>query len=68
MSTPKRAVRSRTDRMLAGVCGGLAQYFGVESKMVRLLAIVLGLVTGGAAIIGYIILMVVMPEEDATDV
>lgn len=54
--------------MLAGVCGGLAQYFGVESKMVRLLAIVLGLVTGGAAIIGYIILMVVMPEEDATDV
>ena len=36
----KRLYRSRTDRMLGGVCGGIAEYFGVDPTLIRLLAVV----------------------------
>ena len=58
----KRLYRSRTDRMLGGVCGGIAEYFGVDPTLIRLLAVVL-IVAGGAAIIAYIIAWIVIPEE-----
>jgi phage shock protein PspC (stress-responsive transcriptional regulator) len=52
--------------MLAGVCGGLAAYFQMDPKLVRILTVVAGFVTGPAVVIGYIVAMVVVPEEDAT--
>jgi phage shock protein C len=42
----KKLYRSRTDRMLAGICGGIAQYLGFDSSMVRLAFLLLLLVTG----------------------
>lgn len=53
--------RSRTDRMLAGVCGGLGEYFGVDSSLVRL-ALVMLVVFGGTGILAYIIAWIVIPE------
>lgn len=61
---PKRLYRSRTNRMISGVCGGIAEYFGVDPTIIRLIAILLGVmgaVFGG--IIAYIICAVVIPES-----
>jgi phage shock protein PspC (stress-responsive transcriptional regulator) len=52
--------------MLAGVCGGVAAYFGVDATMVRVAVIVLGIVTGVLPfVIAYILCAVVMPAEGA---
>ncbi|MBX0326340.1 PspC domain-containing protein [Oscillochloris sp. ZM17-4] len=55
--------RSQSDRMLGGVCGGLARYFGVDSTLVRLV-FVLAVLSGLSPLI-YVILWVVMPEQGA---
>jgi len=59
----KRLVRSRDDRWIAGVCGGIARYTGLDSNLIRLLVVV-GTVLGfGALIIAYIVAWILMPEE-----
>ena len=58
-----RLVRSTSDRMLGGVCGGLARYFGIDSTIVRLV-FVLAVLSGLSPLI-YVILWVVMPQEGA---
>ena len=60
----KKLYRSRSDRMVFGVCGGLAKYFGMDSTIVRIIAVVLMLATG-VGIIAYIILAVVVPLENS---
>ena len=58
----KRLYRSRTNRQLAGVCGGLAEYFGVDPTIVRILFVLFALM-GGPGLILYIILALIVPEE-----
>jgi phage shock protein C len=58
----KKLYRSRSDRRIAGVCGGLASYFSIDPTLVRLL-FVLGLLFVGGTFLAYIILMIVVPEE-----
>ena len=58
----KRLYRSRTERRISGVCGGLADYFKVDPSLVRLL-FVLGLLLVGGTFWAYIIMMIVIPEE-----
>lgn len=60
---PKRLYRSRTDRVIGGVCGGVAEYFGIDSLAVRLAFLVL-LFFGGGAIL-YIIFWILVPEKPA---
>jgi phage shock protein C len=61
--TPKRLVRSRDDRWVAGVCGGVATYLGVDANLVRLV-VVLGTVLGlGSLAVAYIVAWFLMPEE-----
>lgn len=59
---PKRLYRSRTERMIGGVCGGLAQYFNIDPTIVRLIFLLL-LFAGGAAFLIYIIMWIVVPLE-----
>ena len=59
----KTLVRSRRGRMLAGVCAGAADYFGVDVTLVRVLAVVLCLITGGAGVLAYLAAWVIIPEE-----
>ena len=54
--------RSKTDRMIAGVCGGLARRFSVNVTWVRL-AFVLFTLLGGAGFLLYLFLWIIMPEE-----
>ncbi len=62
---PRRPLtRSRTDRVVGGVCGGLASYLGVESVWVRLAAVVLGLFSWGAAVAAYVVAWIIIPEGD----
>jgi len=59
----RRLYRSRTNRVLAGICGGIAQYFGSDPTAVRLAAIVLGVFTGIVPmVVAYIVAAIVVPE------
>ena len=61
-SQTKQLVRLRDDRMVAGVCSGIATYLGVDVTLVRLLA-VLGLVFSlGAVLVAYVAAWILMPE------
>ncbi len=61
-ATPKRLYRSRSDRMLAGICGGLADYFNLDPTLVRIITVVIALLPG-PAVIAYLIAWVIVPEE-----
>jgi phage shock protein C len=52
MNGSKVLVRSRSDRMVAGVCAGLANYFNVDVTLVRVLVAAIAIVTGGAGGLG----------------
>ena len=58
----KKLYRSRSDRMIWGVCGGLAKYFDIDPTIVRIIA-VLSIFISGAGILAYIILAIVIPLE-----
>ena len=59
----KRLLRSQDDRYLGGVCGGIAEYTGVDANVIRLLA-VLGTVLGaGALVIAYVVAWIMLPES-----
>ena len=60
----RRLLKSRADRMLDGVCGGVAEYFGLDSTLVRLAWVLLALV-GGMGILLYIAAMIIMPAGSA---
>lgn len=53
------------DRMISGVCGGIAEYFALDATLVRLLFVVLALASGGGFAIVYVVLMLVIPEKKA---
>jgi phage shock protein C len=58
---PKRLMRSRDDRVIAGVCGGLGEYLGVDAVLIRIAALIL-LFAGGAGFFLYVIGWIAMPE------
>lgn len=58
----KRIYRTRDDRMLGGVCGGLGRYFNVDPTIVRLLFVLLT-VTGGSGVALYLACWIVFPDE-----
>lgn len=58
----KNLVRRRDDRMVAGVCSGVADYLGVDPTLVRLLTVVLAICSVGAAVIAYVAAWILMPE------
>lgn len=62
-NTPKRLYRSAVDRKICGVCGGLADYFGLDSTLVRLAFVALSVLGFSTGIILYILAAVVMPDQ-----
>lgn len=61
----KRLYKSRENRALCGVCGGIGEYFNIDPVIIRLLVVVFTL-CGGAGLIGYIIAAIIIPEKDKT--
>jgi phage shock protein PspC (stress-responsive transcriptional regulator) len=60
---PKRLVRRTDDRMVAGVCSGVADYFGVDVTLVRLVTVVGAIFGFGSLILAYIVAWALLPEE-----
>lgn len=63
VGTPARLTRPRDDRVIAGVCGGVGRYFGVDPVLVRVATVVFVLLAG-TGLLAYLIAWIVIPEED----
>lgn len=64
----KKLYRSRTDKKIAGVCGGLAEYLNIDATVIRIIFIILLLPGGFPGLIPYIILWAVVPEEPTANI
>ncbi len=60
--TMKKLYRSNADRVLAGVCGGVGEYFGIDPALLRLGFAAL-FVLGGSGLLAYILAAVIIPKE-----
>ena len=63
---PRRLTRSRGDRVIGGVCGGLGRYFNVDPIIFRIGAVALAF-AGGASILIYLAMLLLVPSDDAVD-
>jgi phage shock protein C len=54
--------KSNSDKMVSGVCGGIAEYFNIDSTIVRL-ALVLFILAGGSGLLAYLICAIVIPQN-----
>jgi phage shock protein C len=59
----KVLVRSRKGRMVAGVCAGLADYFGMDVTLVRVIVAVIAIITGGLGLLAYLAAWAIIPDE-----
>ena len=57
----KKLYHSKTNKMLAGVCGGLGEYANLDPTIVRLIAVLIGL--SGAGLVAYLVCAVIIPEK-----
>jgi phage shock protein C len=62
MDPARKLYRSKTNRKLAGVCGGLAQYFNVDATLIRVLFVLLA-VLGGSGLVLYLAMWILVPKE-----
>ena len=65
MEEPKRLYRSESDKMIGGVCGGIAEYFALDPTLVRLGYIVLSVFTVFSGVLAYFILWIVVPKRQS---
>ena len=64
MNTPyKQLFRSRTNRMIAGLCAGLGEYANLDPTVVRLLFVLAFFLTGPGIVLAYLIMALIIPEE-----
>ncbi len=62
----KVLLRSRKGRIVAGVCAGLAEYFGMDVTLVRVIVAAIAVITGGTGVLAYLIAWAIIPEEGET--
>ena len=62
---PRKLYRSRTNRVLAGVCSGLGNFFGIDPTVVRLIFVAGTILGFGSFVLIYLVLFIVVPEEPA---
>ena len=58
MAETRRLYRSKSDRVLAGVCGGLAQYFNLDATLIRVLSVL-----GGAGLVLHVAMWIIVPNQ-----
>ncbi len=64
MNAPKRLYRSQSQKMIWGICGGIAEYLNLDPSVVRLLFVLAAILWGGG-VLAYVVLYFVMPEAPA---
>jgi phage shock protein C len=62
MDPTRKLYRSSTNRKLAGVCGGLAQYFNIDATLIRVLFVLLA-VLGGSGLVLYLAMWIIVPQQ-----
>jgi len=62
MNATRKLYRSKTNRQVAGVCGGLAEYFNLDVTLIRVLFVLLA-VLGGSGLVIYIAMWIIVPKE-----
>ena len=62
MAATRKLYRSKTNRQVAGVCGGLAEHFNLDATLIRVLFVVLA-VLGGSGLIIYVAMWIIVPKE-----
>ena len=65
MTTEKRLQRSTDDRWIAGVCGGIADYTGVDAALIRLIVAVATVLGVGSLIVAYVVAWILMPKAES---
>jgi phage shock protein PspC (stress-responsive transcriptional regulator) len=65
MDQPRKLHRSHTNRLVAGVCGGLGEYFNIDATLIRVLFVVFT-VFGGAGLIIYLAMWIIVPNASTT--
>jgi len=63
----KRLYRSSSNKVIGGVCGGIAEFFGIDATWVRLAAAVLAAI-GGSGVVLYILLWLFLPDDATRDI
>lgn len=64
---PRKLIRSRSDRRIAGVCGGFGEYVGLDTTLVRLIWVFVTFVSGIVpGIVVYVLAWIIVPEEPVT--
>lgn len=63
---PKRLYRSRENRTICGVCGGIAEYFNMDPTIVRLGLVLLAAISCGTGLLAYFIAAVIIPDQPQT--
>lgn len=59
----KQLIRPRGGRMIAGVCAGIGQFFGIDANIVRIVFALVTVFSGGTAVLVYLVAWVIVPEE-----
>jgi phage shock protein C len=62
MDSTRRLYRSKSDRVLAGVCGGLAEYFNLGATLIRVVFVLLA-VLGGSGLVLYVAMWIIVPNQ-----
>lgn len=63
MGSGKQLYRSSTNKMLAGICGGIGDYFGIDPTIIRILWVVLSLALG-FGLLAYLLCAIIIPKKD----
>ena len=66
MEEPRKLYRSRNQRMVAGVCGGLAEYFNVDATLIRVIFLILA-VFGGSGLVIYLAMWILVPDASKAE-
>ena len=59
----KKLTRSKANRMICGVCGGIGEYVGIDPTLVRIIWVVLSIAGWGIGLVAYLIAAIIIPEE-----
>lgn len=59
----KKLYRSRKEKMIAGVCGGLAEYFNIDVTLVRIVVAILAIASFGTFLLAYLLCVIIIPER-----
>jgi len=66
--TSRKLTRSRDDRWIAGICGGIAEHTGIDATLIRVILVIATILGAGSLVVVYLICWVVIPKEPSSEV